>query len=285
VDYVKFAGVVTLYRPNEDVFDNIGSYLEELDILYVLDNSENPLQEVQKQMLVDKRIKYIAFHDNKGISYAMNYALKHMKDYDFLLTMDQDSKFFPGMMKKYKELVIKTETNNPGKIGVYSVNAGVDLTKMKARQTGQYFYRVVDSAITSGSIISINASMAIGGFDEKLFIDQVDIEFCYRMKKAGYQIVEFPMVMMYHTIGNISCHQIFSFKFNTYIHNAIRKYYIVRNQIYLSKRYPKFKWKCIWGITKQIIKVTIYEEDKVNKIKYIFKGIKDGILNRMGKMS
>lgn len=282
---MKFAGVVTLYRPNEDVFDNIGSYLEELDILYVLDNSENPLQEVREQMLVDKRIKYIAFHDNKGISYAMNYVLKHMKDYDFLLTMDQDSKFFPGMMKKYKELVIKTETNNPGKIGVYSVNAGVDLTKMKARQTGQDFYRVVDVAITSGSIISINASTSIGGFDEKLFIDQVDIEFCYRMKKAGYQVVEFPTILMHHTIGNISYHHILSFRFSTYNHNAIRKYYIVRNQIYVLKKYPEVRYIYIWSIIKQIMKVIVYEDNKLKKLKYIFKGGKDGIFNHMGKIS
>ena len=37
---MKFAGVVTLYHPViEDIINNIQSYLDELDILYVLDKS------------------------------------------------------------------------------------------------------------------------------------------------------------------------------------------------------------------------------------------------------
>lgn len=282
---MKFAGVVTLYHPViEDIINNIQSYLDELDILYVLDNTEEPSDDIRSLFSSDDRIKYVAFHDNKGISYAMNYALRRVRDYDFLMTMDQDSRFFPNMMKIYKEMIINRENENPGITGIYSVNAGVDLAKMKGKQTGESSFRHVDTAITSGSMISTKISLAIGGFDENLFIDQVDTEFCYRMKKAGYQIIEFPSVMMHHTIGNISYHHILGYKFSSYKHNAIRKYYIVRNQVYVLKKYPNVRRKYVWLIIKQFIKVTLYEEDKLKKIIYILRGIKDGVFNHMGKL-
>ena len=35
----------------------------------------------------------------------------------------------------------------------------------------------------------------IGGFDETMFIDFVDFDFCYRLKKEGYEILQTPSVI------------------------------------------------------------------------------------------
>ena len=37
---MKIAGVVVLYHPEISVWDNISSYIEDIDKLYILDNSE-----------------------------------------------------------------------------------------------------------------------------------------------------------------------------------------------------------------------------------------------------
>ena len=37
--YMKLAGVVVLYNPDQKVLDNISSYIDELDVLYLVDNS------------------------------------------------------------------------------------------------------------------------------------------------------------------------------------------------------------------------------------------------------
>jgi len=37
--HVRIAGVVTLYHPPPSVIGNIGTYLPEVDVLYVFDNS------------------------------------------------------------------------------------------------------------------------------------------------------------------------------------------------------------------------------------------------------
>lgn len=37
----KIAGVVILYNPEENVYANIMTYIDSLDILYIVDNSED----------------------------------------------------------------------------------------------------------------------------------------------------------------------------------------------------------------------------------------------------
>ena len=173
---MKLVGAVTIYYPDENVKDNISSYLEQLDLLYILDNTENPNPEIERYFSQFSKVKYIAFGDNKGISYAFNFVLQKCQIYDFLLTMDQDSSFSPGMMEVYFNLVKEYEQRNPGKTAMYSVKYEVPKDKAKCN------FNKVDIAITSGSIIPINLALKIGGFDENLFIDEVDSEYCYRAK-------------------------------------------------------------------------------------------------------
>lgn len=274
---MKLAGVITLYHPDKNVLSNIKTFLGQLDILYVLDNTENPDISTKEIFSKIEKVEYKAFGDNMGISYAMNYALKNAGDYDFLLTMDQDSYFMPGMMKKYKQAIEAQEKINPQKTGVYSVNFD---QKVDVPMPG---CKKIDTAITSGSIIPVHLAIKIGGFDENLFIDEVDNEFCYRVKKNGYDILEFPSIILNHSLGHQTFHQILGFHYNTFNHNALRKYYMTRNRIYVLKKYPEIRCWYIKNIIKDIIKVLLAENNKKYKITYIVKGMRDGIMNRMGK--
>lgn len=274
---MKLAGVVTLYHPSENVFTNINSYLDQLDILYVLDNTEKPDDKIKARFSSNAKIKYIAFHDNMGIAYAMNYALKAVGDYDFLLTMDQDSQFMPGMMAAYKYDIEQFEKEHPQQVGVYAVNFDqrVDPIVPGAKS--------INVAITSGSIIPVKKSIEIGGFDENLFIDEVDNEFCYRVKEHKLDIIEFSSVLLKHSLGHQTFHQILGFHYNTFNHNAVRKYYMIRNRLYVLKRYPTVRKWYIKNIIKDIVKVIIAEKDKKKKLYSMFLGLKDGIINHMGK--
>ncbi|OBZ33316.1 glycosyltransferase [Megasphaera sp. DISK 18] len=275
---MKLAGVVTLYHPNENVMSNIASFLEELDVLYVLDNTENPDESVRALFSRNDKIRYKAFGDNMGIAFAMNYALKEASDFDFLLTMDQDSYFFPGMMKKYRESIESMEAAQSQRVGVYSVNFDQRIDPVVPG------HKKIKVAITSGSVIPIKIAIKIGGFDENLFIDEVDNEFCYRARENGYDIIEFPSILLKHSLGRQTFHQILGFHYNTFNHNAIRKYYMTRNRIYVMKRYPEVKNLYVKIIIKDIVKVILSEDDKIRKIKYIIKGGKDGLMGRIGKL-
>lgn len=42
---------------------------------------------------------------------------------------------------------------------------------------------------------------SIGGFDEQFFVFHEDVDFCYRLKRAGYKVVYYPDVIVAHEIG------------------------------------------------------------------------------------
>lgn len=274
---MKLAGVVTLYHPPINIFNNIKTYLDYVDILYVLDNTENPDSTISMVLSDNKKIIYKSFNNNMGIAFAINYALKMARDFDFLLTMDQDSQFFPHMMEEYKKAIKEYENKTPNKVAVYAVNFDQRIDPVIPG------YKRIKTAITSGSIISVRIASEMCGFDEKLFIDEVDNEFCYRATSSGYKIIEFPSILLKHSLGHQTFHTILGFHYNTFNHNALRKYYMFRNKIYILKKYPDVKIIYLQKLVKDLIKVILAENDKIHKLYYIFKGIRDGLVNRMGK--
>jgi rhamnosyltransferase len=274
---MKLAGAVTLYHPDDDVSENIKSYLDELDVLYVLDNTEDPNPKWADMFCTNKNVHYFPFHENKGISGAMNFALKEANraGYRFLLTMDQDSHFDSGVVAKYKQLAESYEAENPGRTAMYTLVYEGDPRKEKVRE--------VERGITSGSIVPVSVAEEIGGFDEALFIDEVDYEYCYRAGDLGYKVVEFPGIFMYHSVGERTYHSIFGFQYNTYNYPPIRWYYIGRNRVYVMRRYPRKIVPYCVNITKLIVKIILAEKNKGKKLRYMARGIWDGICGHMGK--
>ena len=57
------------------------------------------------------------------------------------------------------------------------------------------------SLITSGSLINTSIFSEIGGYNEKLFIDEVDHEYCYRIKMLGYSVLQLENILLNHTLG------------------------------------------------------------------------------------
>lgn len=276
---MKISGAVTLYHPNEKVLKNIFTYLKFLNTLYVLDNSEeiNPI--IQKKLKSYPNVRYIAFHDNKGIAAAFNYVLESRINTEWLLTMDQDSYFDSGMVKRYFDLINENKLHRE-KVAIYSLN----YTGLKYRRSSSTIVEV-DDAITSGSVLNVKIAREIGAFDENLFIDEVDFDYCHRIKKCGYKIFLMPNITMHHTIGNPRTHRLLWKKYISGNHAPLRKYYMVRNCYYMAHKFREKKWHYYFKIIKIFIKVGLGEENKKNKFKFMIHGIQDAKRGIMGKFS
>lgn len=265
---IRVSGVVVLYHPDEETYANIQTYLPYLEVLYVLDNTEQPESDIANQIAKLPKVKYVPFQDNKGLSYALNYALKRMKDKTFLLTMDQDSCFPPHMLDEYISRI--GDINHLDNIAMFAVNySGL---KEAENLCGNHF---VQAAITSGSIVNVDIARKIGGFDEKLFIDEVDDEFCYRAGENGFRILLMSDIKLIHHLGNPRQYNIGGYRFTVLNHSPIRKYYIVRNRLYVAHKYPFIKRYYKLSLIKMFIKVLLFESDKLSKMKFMLKGIRD----------
>lgn len=273
---MNLAGVVILYNPNENVIQNILTYLAGVSVLYVLDNSEEPNEKVVGIIKRMTKVVYISFCCNMGVSYALNYALRKCSDFDYLLTMDQDSKFPANEFVKYKKKIQKYQSRD---IGIYTINYEKADYQYLHIQTDDY----LESAITSGAIINVRIAYALGGFDDALFIDGVDTEYSYKVIKGGFKIFRFHDILMEHRIGAPKTRKFLFWDVYPSNHNATRRYYITRNNIYLFRKFHQGKRLLISVLFKEPIKILLYEDDKKKKIKAFWNGLCDGLTGKMGK--
>lgn len=277
------AGVVTLYHPDADVVGNIETYINSLDHLFLVNNGagETAIQQLKQKY---NTVEVINEQENMGIAYPLNQALALCKGkYDFLMTMDQDSAFCQDDVKRYVN-----------KIGNFDWDATLGIaphliSKTERATEGEIEWELVMCVITSGNIISVSNALAIGGFNEELFIDEVDFDFCYR----GYEnhLKQFRCqsgINLRHSVGNNKSIVVWGKRISTMNHSPLRKYYIIRNRLYSFKHFSHLNRKALFnvyiiGTIKDLIKIILIEDNKMEKLQYCFWGFWDFLHNRVGK--
>ncbi|MBQ4542008.1 MAG: glycosyltransferase [Clostridia bacterium] len=274
---MKFAGTVVLYNPEQDILENIQTYLPFLERLYVMDNSTkeyNFLDEIKNI----KKVKYISLEGNQGIAKALKVATETAihDGYDFLLSMDQDSKFPTEDFEYVKKHL---ENNTISDIGIVGINFADSL--IKSNTEDKFETKEVNSLITSGSFLNLKNYKMIDGYDEQLFIDGVDDDICYQLQLKNYKVVILPNIYLNHNLGNRQEVRFFGKKLKILVHSPIRYYYMYRNYHYLKKYRSKeyvqlLKTKANNFDFKHFIKRTILEKNRLKNFKMIKKGIKDG---------
>jgi rhamnosyltransferase len=94
---------------------------------------------------------------------------------------------------------------------------------------------IVDRVITSGNVISLEAWSEVGRFYEPLFIDEVDYDFCYRLREKGLRIIQYTDIRMKHILGDLR---------RSFLprpaHFGVRCYYITRNMLFIKRKYPQY---------------------------------------------
>lgn len=234
------AGAVVLYHPNEiELVANIRSYLDHIERLIVIDNTEG--SQHRNQEIIHQfggRISYRAFGENLGVAAALNEAARQAYDqgYTWLLTMDQDSWFEKEQAAHYfswfEQLFLNQE-----RVAVVAPSHGSHTGRDEAVPK----YAEVASVITSGSLVQLRYWRELNGFEEKLFIDELDHEYCYRARSRGYAVVQFYNVSLNHQLGKSRKTGYFG-RFGVRdrtIHNPRRLYFIVRNYLYVRNKYRR----------------------------------------------
>ncbi len=269
---MKLAGVVVFYNPESNVESNVASYIKYVDILYVVDNSINDNSSLLKRH--SAKIKYISNKRNLGIAKALNIAAKNaIKDgYDWLLTMDQDSSF---EAKELKKMIGFIKINDTSRLGLISPWHKLKNNLMKPSENVEKMIEVM----TSGNIVSLKAYKKVGGWKDWMFIDSVDIEFCMNLNIHDYEVLRLNYAELEHNLGDIKVKKLLFKKFSASNHNYIRRYYIVRNVLYVSrlykKYYPRYCLRLKISILKSIRNILMFEKDKFRKIKSMFRGYID----------
>ncbi len=275
---VLVAGVVVLYNPTNEDINNINSYIDDIDILYVMDNSK---KENKSRLPNNKKIVYIFNNDNLGIAEPLNKAaeLARKNNYKWLLTMDQDTKFQPNVIKEIKTRIATVDED---KVGIVTPWHN---TKLKIEKSKEKIDHPLD-VMTSGNFVNLKIHKKIGGFMNDLFIDGVDIEYCLNLAKHKFIITRYNDLEIKHNLGDICYRKFFMKDLLITNHSAMRRYYQCRNYHYIREKYKNdFTEFCnILVKTKAtILGIILYENNKLEKIKAYYKGYKDYKRGKRGR--
>lgn len=263
-----FGAVVVLYNPSMKEIENINTYINQVDYIVIIDNSD-----IDNSALVNKTINrkenilYIANNQNIGLAKALNKGVDILieKKCEWALLLDADSEVSDNIISIYNK-TLKTLNNN--NIAVLSPVHLFD----RSKNTTYSGYREVKWTMTSGCLFNCELFRNQGGFFEKLFVDGIDMDYCYKSIENGYLIIECGQAYINHNPAETR-----HFLWIKYgIASPFRYYMQARQLIWCWFRYKKIEALFIY--VYKWLKILFLFPNKFEYIKEVSKGTRDGFI-------
>jgi rhamnosyltransferase len=275
----NIAAVVVLYQPGPDVLENIRTWAAHVAHVYIFDNSETNKGALSSDLVALGNSTYVSWGENRGIAAALNSGAESaiVAGFNFLLTMDQDSRAEPDMVVRMLDC---TEGLDIAKVGIISP-FHVTAAGMSARH--DIDCQDVMTPMTSGNLLNLQAYKKVGPFRDDLFIDFVDNEYCLRLRQRGFQVLRANRALLYHNVGD-------THKYGPFIatnHSPLRRYYKTRNRFLVNRLYKReFPGHCLFDrvrLVKEIVSILLFEREKSAKLRMMWRGYMDYRRGRFGR--
>lgn len=262
------AGIVTYNPLLSDLNASLNQLIQQVPLVIIVDNNSENIQSIQQTIKQYNNVHLIQNTENVGIAAALNQIFVYAceKKYDWVLTLDDDS-----IITDHFVNILVTEINQ---------NVGIVCSRLRDKKTGVMTSSKTseNKCITAGSLTSVKAWKEIHGFDEWLFIDDVDFDFSMRLYEKGWKIVEAEKAILNHSIGNTIIKNLFFWHPAVRNHSPFRKYYQERNYIYVDYKFKQYNYfKELFRYIKHCFFVLLWEDNKIKKISAMHKGRKEGL--------
>ena len=249
----KVVAVVVAFRPEPRALKEVitATANQVLDVV-VVDNTPSPSPDLLACCPDQTNLHLISLGDNLGVAHAQNVGIEwaQARGADFVLLLDQDSQPDPDMVGR---LLTEIQSANlqGGKtaaIGPVSVDARTGVRSYFMTTRLGFPFRshpgedgddqapvLVTFLISSGTLISMESLLAVGGMRGRYFIDLVDTEWGMRARAKGYDVLGSVRASMRHTLGD-SVRRIWLLRMrNVPYHSPLRDYYQFRNTLLMLR--------------------------------------------------
>ena len=284
----RVAAVVVTYHPDEDVQMHLAALQPQVDQLIVVDNgSSDAAVEKLRRQGEELGFELIANGENLGVATALNRGAQRALETcaEWIFFFDQDSCVTDGFTAKMLAGYDSVAARRP---------LGILVPRYVDRQSGNPHpvMRLSDgsliTAITSGSLMRAGTFRELGSFADELFIDSVDHEYSFRVRRSGRILAECESAVLFHSLGMPKPHSLLGvFRFQSTNHSPVRRYYQERNKIWMYRHYglafPAFFAREFLRSFVDLAKLELVEREKWAKTKAFFRGVADGLRNRMGR--
>lgn len=290
--------VAVTFRPDEATIEDVlRRAAAQVGALVVLDNDSPTVDGVHwsERVAIPAGVEVVRAASNGGLGAAYNraVAIAGERGARYALLLDQDSQLDEGCVDALLRHADRRAAHGPlGAVGPTFIDSrngerapfvrfGFPLnTKLHAPAGGDVD---VDFLISSGSLIPLTAVEAAGPFDEGLFIDSVDMEWCFRAKAAGLALVGVADARMLHTIGDELVR--LPGGGTMFVHSPLRLYMMTRNRVALWRRHGTPTVWTAQDVPRMLFKLgrmTAFAAPRIRNARAMLRGVRDGWRGRQG---
>lgn len=292
-DKLKICGVIVTHYPSSTLETNILSLLDQASFVVVVDNGT--VGDGKKYLYLIEKISgvHVIYNDtNLGIAAGLNIGVIWARDtgFEWVVTLDQDSRvthnMFALMLEAYDEFPDKQ------KVALiaprYHDETRDEFITFASKKHRSSQYARITTTMTSGNLIKTQMFSLVGFYEERLFIDLVDTEFCLRCGNLGFVILEAQTTWLEHNLGYPSQHRFLWKEVAVGNYSSVRRYYMTRNRMWLYRRYfwRNTSWVFIdaYRAVREFLGIIVFEKDRVSKILAILRGGYHGVVGKLGPM-
>jgi rhamnosyltransferase len=270
-DGSNIGAVVVTFQPDWGV---LGKVLDSVSLQVargvVIDNGSPNSTRIQS--MLPPRFSLLLNPQNRGIGAALNQGVSRLRvepSIEWVLTLDQDTILdtnYVSVMSQRARFKIP-----PGHFGI--------LTASPAHTSGRTGRMMrADFVYATGNLVRVSL-FGSARYREEFFMDQIDHDFCYQVRKNGYEILLLDQPMFKHNHGNARELMGRSVRYEP----ASRYGYLVRNSTVLLRegRIPLglyIRQLLQWGILLAVC------ESPLQAIRSGHQGLRDAISGRLGPM-
>lgn len=282
--------IYVTYHPDAKFPERIARIAPQVAHIIIVDNHSNKdalrmLHGLSKSI----NCEFIENKENLGIATALNQGARRAIElgYSWALTLDQDS--WPEAYLVATLTEIYTAHPEREKVKVMGSNYRSFRTDYIFLQCNDDTLNFIETetVITSCSMMSLKAFEEVGSFRDDFFIDQVDHEYCLRLRSYGYKIIISCKPLMVHPLGNQTRHKILWKRPVCLNQPPLRRYYMTRNRFVLYRTYafkePHWVLSNLNAALKETALIILFEDQKIRKIMAMLRGILHAISGRMGR--
>ena len=255
------AAIIVTFNPDVAALMRLVNCLESDACDYlVVDNASCNLAEFAPRLQAGTRCRTLeVLPQNEGLASALNRGLRWLQEagYAHALLFDQDSSISPGFHQRMLQALDEARLSSDGPVAALGPRIENPVTGRRTpfKDHDRWFLRSdrevlpgsglyrVGFLITSGTLLHLECLDDIGYMKESYFIDNVDLEWCFRARSRSYALLGTDSATLYHRIGEDSRNPLVR-RGLMVNHGPARSYYSTRNRLDLYRQqYTPFNWK------------------------------------------
>lgn len=277
VTYNNTIGVMITYNPSIVLSENLSIITHLFGRIVIVDNhSKDCVVDYLRNITTGfSNIEVIYLAENYGIAAGLNIGIKRALGYEprWIVTFDQDSCPYNQFLPYYNKALSMLNIDTVGLLScMFSDKKRLVEDNIRIKQ--KY------SIITSGCLHNVEIFKSVGFYNEQLFIDGVDFDFCLRVAMAGFKTMQINQCLLHHHLGDPVYRKLFGIQICSTNHSILRRYYMSRNHVYIMRKYfkkfPLFLLKKNISFLLVVLKVVYVENCRLSKLSKIWQGILDG---------